>query len=309
MACSRAAVSVGNFASVARMKGRYASMRLGRSGEGARRRPGRARAHGVAVHMQLPGDGAHPPLLHRVQAQDLRDQVRGYGHGATLGASGAGHGAGSPGAPRPGCGLAQRRQSQAWWRVVAVVVEVVVGVRPSGWWWPCPQARAPRWCGCPCGQWSRSHPGLGNPGASRSAARHRCHRRRRHHHRAHGGVGASAATARRGQSGLAETVGIDVHSRAEPRRAPGAGTAGRSSGCHGRSGCTARPDAATRAQEQAPWSIHAHLGRQPKLQCWTDASQRCHTDAAPPSSARCRARYGCQASRQERPLPRPPSSA
>ena len=53
---------------------------------------------------------------------------------------------------------------------------------------------------------------------------------------------------------------------------------------------------AERAQEQAPWSIHAHLGQEPKLQCWTDASQRCHTDAAPPSSARCRARYGCQAS-------------
>jgi GH25 family lysozyme M1 (1,4-beta-N-acetylmuramidase) len=67
--------------------------------------------------------------------------------------------------------------------------------------------------------------------------------------------------------------------------------------------------AATRAQEQAPWSIHAHPGREPKLQCWTDASQRCHTDVAPPSSARCRARYGCQASRRDRPLPRPPSSA
>ena len=67
--------------------------------------------------------------------------------------------------------------------------------------------------------------------------------------------------------------------------------------------------AATRAQEHAPWSIHAHLGRRPKLQCWTDASQRCHTDAAPPSSARCRARYGCQACRRDWPLPRPPSSA
>ena len=41
----------------------------------------------------------------------------------------------------------------------------------------------------------------------------------------------------------------------------------------------------------------------------TDASQRCHTDAAPPSSARCRARYGRQASRRDWPLPRPPSSA
>ena len=68
-------------------------------------------------------------------------------------------------------------------------------------------------------------------------------------------------------------------------------------------------DAATRAQEQAPWTIHAHPGREPKVQCWTDASQRCHTDAAPPSSARCRTRHGCQASRRDRPLPRPPSSA
>jgi hypothetical protein len=67
--------------------------------------------------------------------------------------------------------------------------------------------------------------------------------------------------------------------------------------------------AATRAQVQPPWSIHAHPGQEPKLQCWTDASQRCHTDAAPPSSARCRARYGCQASRRDWPLPRPPSSA
>ena len=66
---------------------------------------------------------------------------------------------------------------------------------------------------------------------------------------------------------------------------------------------------ATRAQEQPPRSIHAHPGLEPKLQCWTDASQRCHTEAAPPSSARCRARYGCQASRRDWPLPRPPSSA
>jgi len=67
--------------------------------------------------------------------------------------------------------------------------------------------------------------------------------------------------------------------------------------------------AATRAQEQAPWSLHAHPGQEPKPQCWTDASQRCHTDVAPPSSARCRARYGCHASRRDWPLPRPPSSA
>ena len=46
---------------------------------------------------------------------------------------------------------------------------------------------------------------------------------------------------------------------------------------------------------------------QPK--CWTDSSEARHTAAAPPSSARCRARYGRQACRQEGPLPRPPSSA
>ena len=40
--------------------------------------------HGVAVHVQLPRDGAHAPLLHHVQAQDLRHQVRGYGHGAAV---------------------------------------------------------------------------------------------------------------------------------------------------------------------------------------------------------------------------------
>jgi hypothetical protein len=34
-----------------------------------------------------------------------------------------------------------------------------------------------------------------------------------------------------------------------------------------------------------------------------------HTAVAPPSSARCRARCGGQASRRERPLPCPPSSA
>jgi hypothetical protein len=58
-------------------------------------------AHDVAVHVQLPGDGADTPLLDGVQAQDLRNQVRGYGHGATLNAGRADHGhdARSPGAP------------------------------------------------------------------------------------------------------------------------------------------------------------------------------------------------------------------
>ncbi|WP_213083101.1 hypothetical protein, partial [Escherichia coli] len=80
-------------------------------------------------------------------------------------------------------------------------------------------------------------PRAGNPGASRSARGPPQHR---HLHRAHGTVGASAATARRGQAGPAETVGIGSRSRAGLRRAPGAGTAGHSSGCHDRNGCTAR---------------------------------------------------------------------
>ena len=86
-------------------------------------------------------------------------------------------------------------------------------------------------------------PRAGNPGASRSAEEHHHHHRRRHRHphREHGSVGATAATAPRGQAGRAKTVGIDVRSRAERPRAPDASTAGRSSGCHGRRGCTTRP--------------------------------------------------------------------
>ena len=46
--------------------------------------------------MQLPSDGPHTPLLHHVQAQDLHNQVRGYGHRAVrLAAQRAKDGAGS----------------------------------------------------------------------------------------------------------------------------------------------------------------------------------------------------------------------
>ena len=89
----------------------------------------------------------------------------------------------------------------------------------------------------------------GNPGASRSVrgrhrhrrARRRRRRRRHHRHRGHHDAGASAATARHGQAGRAESAGTGLRCLAEPRRVPGAGTADRSSGCHDRSGCTARP--------------------------------------------------------------------
>ena len=37
--------------------------------------------HGPMVHLQLPSDGAHEPVLDLEQAQDLGAQLRGYGHG------------------------------------------------------------------------------------------------------------------------------------------------------------------------------------------------------------------------------------
>jgi hypothetical protein len=64
--------------------------------------------------------------------------------------------------------------------------------------------------------------------------------------------------------------------------------------------------AAARAQEQAGWTVHAHPGQTEVLDGLVPAR---HTAVAPPSSARCRARHGHQASRPERPLPCPPASA
>ena len=64
--------------------------------------------------------------------------------------------------------------------------------------------------------------------------------------------------------------------------------------------------AAARAQELAGWTVHAHPGQTEVLDGRVPAR---HTAVAPPSSARCRVRHGHQASRPERPLPRPPSSA
>ena len=65
-------------------------------------------------------------------------------------------------------------------------------------------------------------------------------------------------------------------------------------------------NAASRAEVQAGGLVHAHPGSTEVLDGLVPGR---HTVAAPPSSARCRARYGRQASRQVRPLPRPPSSA
>ena len=65
-------------------------------------------------------------------------------------------------------------------------------------------------------------------------------------------------------------------------------------------------DTATRAQEQAAWRIHVHLGEPKVLDGHVPTRQ---TDVAPPYSARCGARFGRQACQPEKPLPRPPSSA
>jgi hypothetical protein len=65
-------------------------------------------------------------------------------------------------------------------------------------------------------------------------------------------------------------------------------------------------DATSRAEEQAGGLVHAHPGTTEVLDGLVPAR---HTAVAPPSSARCRVRYGRQACRQERPLPCPPSSA
>ena len=64
--------------------------------------------------------------------------------------------------------------------------------------------------------------------------------------------------------------------------------------------------AATCAQEQAGWTVHGRPGQAEVLDGRVPAR---HTAVAPPSSARCRARHGHQASRPERPLPCPPASA
>ena len=185
-------------------------------------------AHGVAVNMQLPRDGPHTPLLHRVQAQDLRNHVRGYGHRAVrLAAQRASDGAGS---------LAERRHS--------------TGRRSAG------SARArcrpalvrARWCRSPPGCWRRrqrcSRPMRCCRGSMR-AVKHRYGRHGNpgasHSVRARRGARASAGCARRAQVGRGTSADSGRRLRAGPHRAPGANTRGRSSGCRGRSDCTAAP--------------------------------------------------------------------
>ncbi len=188
-------------------------------------------AHDVAVHMQLPGDGAHAPLLHGVQPQDLRDQVRGYGHDASPGAASvdrdAGRDAGSPGARRP---AAPRRSGSR-----PMTQRVLCLVRRAPPWW-CPGSM--RRCLGSMRPVEQRPPLAGNPGASRSVrAGHHDHRRRC----APRDAAASAETVRHAQGGHAMKTDNGARRHGEPHPETAASTAGCNGGCRGRSGCTARP--------------------------------------------------------------------
>src|SRR5712691_10473204 len=65
MSCNRLAASVGYFSKVSRMKLRYGSTRLWRNGVpgGTTACSRSTRPYRVAVHVQLPRDGPHAPVL------------------------------------------------------------------------------------------------------------------------------------------------------------------------------------------------------------------------------------------------------
>ena len=185
--------------------------------------------HDIAVNVQLPGDRAHAPLLDRVQAQDLRDQLRGCGHGVTRWApSGPVRcGAGSPdeasaAARHRSAGNARvLRERRRWGR--------------ARWSGPC------RVCMSPVEQRA---PQRGNPGASRYLLLRCCRCCCRRHHRANG-AGASAVTARRARCAQGASTGSDVRPCGAPHCAPDASRRARSSGCRDRSDCTRQPGRGT----------------------------------------------------------------
>ena len=108
--------------------------------------------HDIAVDMQLARDRAHAPLLDRMQAQDLRNQVRGCGHGATRWAASwpAWRGAGSLGGASRVAWLRSGGSGAPW------------GV-PARRWWGRLWWRRCRVCMRPVEQ---RPPPTGNPGAS-----------------------------------------------------------------------------------------------------------------------------------------------
>ena len=202
--------------------------------------------HGVAVHVQLPRDGAHAPLLDRVEAQDLRDQVRGQRHDAVRRAPPrAGRGAGTPGAATLAGEHRSDGRSRRRWMAPGAAAS------PPG---RCRPVRMRR-CRASMRPVEQPPPGAGNPGASRYVRRRR--RRRRRHD-----AGASGAIVPNGPCGRGASADSGGPPLAEPRHAPGASRAGRSSGCRDRSGCTARPARGNgRTGTGGPDGPCAHPGR------------------------------------------------
>ena len=135
-------------------------------------------------------------------------------------------------------------------------------------------------------------PRFGNPGASLSAQH---------------GAGASAACAQHAPDARLGSTGSGVPSGGARHRGPDGGRFVRNTGCHDHNGCTAPPaHGSWRTGTFAPQGPRTPRPRPNVLDGCVPVR---HTHEAPPSSARCRTRYGRQAGRRIRPLPRPPSSA
>jgi hypothetical protein len=292
MACSRAAVSVGNLASVARMKGRYGSMRLGRSGEVCTARGSgwpastRARCRGArATAGRWCPRATSPPCAGAGSARP----GQGLWSWRHPGRPGAGRGAGSPGAPSRAAacaGSAGRCQpGPAWqrWRVRQAVAAAAK--------WPACRRLDAR-CGCV----HAASGAAGHPGWEPWCVTFVSHRLRRR------GLTRSTALApaprplRRGPCGRAGSTGSACALAPLPPRALGACTPAAVAVAAVAVAAQHDLDAATRAQEQAGGWVHAHPGTTEVLDGRVPAR---HTAVAPPSSARCRARYGRQASRRE----------
>ena len=187
----------------------------------------------VAVDMQLPRDRSDAPLLDRIQAKDLRDQVRGYGHGATRVPTWyVWRGARTPGEASP---AARQRSGSS-----AATVEMPARR------WPPRESRC-RWYMRPVEQ---RPPPAGNPGASlyvrRQGRRRPRHRRCRPEQLAARCVRASAETAQRAGRVRHASAGNDRRPLAGRCRASGASRRGCSTGYRDRSGCTRRPAYGTR---------------------------------------------------------------
>ena len=302
MACKRAAVSLGKFASVVRMKGRYGSMRLARSGEelgedgtGAPSLIGwpastRRTASRCTCNCRAMVPTRHFSTVCRrriratrsgamVMAAPYRQAVTQEALAQCRGLQGAAAAAGPAG---PGDGFLRG----------AVRQDALGGVDKLD---ACAVV-------CPCHQWSRRHPRLG------TLVRHvMC-------------VAPLAAVGGTDNRALAPaTRAVCVRDAAAPRAlvalrglpsrlGPGLMPTQTAAIAVAAVAATAQDnlDAASRAQVQAGGLVHAHPGTTEVLDGLVPAR---HTAVAPPSSARCRARYGGQASRRERPMPRPPSSA